>query len=45
MTNAKRAVAPFELYQRLNELVTAEEMKLLPFLDSLSDLIAELEDD
>ena len=45
MTNAERAVALFELYQRLDELVTAEEMDAYPFLDHLSDLIEDLEDD
>ena len=45
MTNAERAVALFELYQRLDELITAEEMDAYPFLDHLSDLIEDLEDD
>jgi len=45
MTNAERAVALFELYQRLDELVTAKEMELFPFLDHLADFIEDLERD
>ena len=44
MTNAERAVVLHELYLKLDELITAEEMEAYPFLDHLSDLIEDLED-
>ena len=45
MTNAERAVVLYELYTKLDELITAEEKEAYPFLDHLADLIEDLEDD
>ena len=44
MSNAQRAVALYELYLKLDELITAEELEAYPFLEHLSDLIEDLED-
>ena len=38
-------MALFEVYQRFDALITAEEMELFPFLEHLSVLIEDLEDD
>ena len=45
MTDAQRAAALYELYTKLDELVTAEEMESYPFLEHLADLIEDLEGD
>ena len=34
----------YELYTKLDELITAEEMMDYPFLEHLADLIEDLED-
>ena len=44
MTNAERAVVLYELYTKLDELITAQEMEDYPFLEHLADLIEDLED-
>ena len=41
-SDASSAETP--LHQQLDELTTAEEMEAYPFLDHLSDLIEDLED-
>ena len=45
MTNAERAVALYELYLKLDELTTADELETYPFLEHLGDLIEDLEED
>ena len=45
MTNAERVVVLYELYTKLDELITAEEMETFPFLEHLADLIEDLEGD
>ena len=45
MTNAERAVVLYELYTKLDELITAEEMVAYPFLEHLADLIEDLQGD
>lgn len=42
MTDAQRAERLSELYHQLDELITAEEMELYPFLEHLGDLINDL---
>ena len=45
MTNAERAVALYQLYLQLDELITAEELETYPFLEHLGDLISDLEEE
>ena len=44
MTDAQRAAALYELYLKLDALITPEEMECFPFLEHLADLIEELDD-
>ncbi len=45
MTSADRVVVLYELYTKLDELITAEEMEAYPFLEHLADLNEDLEGD
>ena len=42
MTDAQRAERLFELYQQLDELITADEKVTYPFIQHLEDLINDL---
>jgi len=45
MTNAERAMALYQLYLQLDELITADEMTTYPFMKHLGDLIHDLEEE
>lgn len=45
MTNAERAVALYQLYLQLDELITADELEAYPFMEHLGDLINDLEEE
>ncbi len=44
MTNTERVELLWQLYQRLDAVITAEELQTYPFLEHLADLISDLED-
>lgn len=43
MTTAERLAAFHQLYEQLDEITTADEMGMYPFLQHLGDLIEDLE--